>query len=190
VFNWGFWLDLDQNDNAGASAAAAAVVSAMQGVGGDLNRTLIPADCSYDSVTVYGYTAATGPADHQGSAVFTETAGTSVGSSLPLQNAVVVSLHTARPGRRGRGRMYLPITAFDLTDHQLGSPIPQNIADYIQSVFQTINGSASVQGGVCVLSNVDAATHVVTSVVVNSRLDIQRRRANSEAALGSATVAI
>jgi len=189
-FNWGFWLSGAPASNADAGAAALVVRDYIQGLGGDPLRAYLAPDCSYDKVTVYGYGSGIGPADFQGEAVFTERDGISAGASLPLQCAVVVSLRTGRPGRRGRGRMYVPVTASTLTDHQLAAGNAASLSAAIGGFFTNLNDSTLIPGSVCVLSQVDVEAHLVTSVIVDSRVDIQRRRADSQMATQTASALV
>lgn len=186
-FAWGWWSDSVSADNAAAQVAADYVSSALTTHALSQLKFMIAADCAYSTVTVYGYTAGTGPAAVMGQAAIAAGTGTGTGTSLPLQCGLVISTHTARPGRRGRGRLYLPANAWTLANHQATEAQMDAALTALQDLFDDLNGSTSIPGAVSVVSLVDAASYDVTSVSADSRLDIQRRRAASEAALFDST---
>jgi hypothetical protein len=190
AFAWGFWLDQAPVDNTVAQAACDTIAGYFETYLRDTAKGFLEADCAYTAVTLYGYNTATGPSDTQAASAIASGTGTATEASLPLQVGVVVSLHTNRPGRRGRGRMYLPINGVDLTAHQFVQGDIDTIIGDVDLFFTNINNSATINGVVSVLSQVDALIYPVVSVSADSRLDIQRRRAASEAALYDSTAAI
>jgi len=183
AFAWGFWLNEAPVDNTVAAGAAAAIASAFQS---DLLPALsgfISSDCSYDRLDLYGYNSPTGPASTQANSTIASGTGVGSGSSHPLQVGMVCSLHTERPGRRGRGRMYFPVTALTLTAHQATQSHIDGVTAAVAAFFHSVNISVPVNGQVSVISQVDGLAYPVTAVSADSRLDIQRRRAQGEAEL-------
>lgn len=104
--------------------------------------------------------------------------GTGSGSG-PNQSALVVSLRTATPGRSYRGRMFTPFTAgFGGASGQLAATDTNSIATAWAAAFSAMKSSSL--GTPVVVSERLAVATTITAVVVNSRPDIQRRRANRE----------
>lgn len=106
----------------------------------------------------------------------TPAAGTQ-GLSLPAQCAVVVSLRTATPGARGRGRLYLPSPAADQTTvtGRLLTAARDLLAEGMANFFDGWNADASTMP-VGVASSVGGFVTTVTSIQVGDVIDTQRRR--------------
>lgn len=115
----------------------------------------------------------------------TPVAGTGGASKSP-QDALVVSLRTATPGARGRGRLYWPALGASLTtDFSLSSPSATNIAlataQLMKLVGDQINAewaanSQAVSAELAVRSITDHTSRKVERLQVGSALDTQRRR--------------
>lgn len=119
-------------------------------------------------------------------------AGTAAGNPLPTQVAAVCSLRSDIAGRRGRGRCYTPITGASLTNNQLSSANTSAISGAYKALLNSINAYTSPSNNVAtlhatVLSRAEGNGHAVSSVVVNSRIDIQRTRADKVGALYTVT---
>lgn len=113
------------------------------------------------------------------------------GTSLsPAYTSIVVSLLTQTAGRSGRGRMYLPATAWgmDSSTLQFGSVTsvgPTILAFYTNLVDDyVIDGVASL-GVPAVLSRVQDQVHEVTSIRVDSIPDTQRGRKNKDVSIAT-----
>jgi hypothetical protein len=133
-----------------------------------------------DGLTGYYY------ADYPIAATFTaehvlSTAGSGSGAVLPNQVSLVATKLTGSAGRRNRGRMYLPFTAFNLAAN--GELLQADCDDASSAVVDFINAVNDVYSpdGACVASVVGSTTRPITQIKVDSRPDIQRRRANSQA---------
>jgi hypothetical protein len=106
--------------------------------------------------------------------------GTSSAPKFPNQVCSVVSLRTALSGRRHRGRMYLPCNGIGLENSaNMGTANAQGLADAWATAFSDWNTSGD-NGGIVVVSQAGTSASPVNNVVVDSRLDIQRRRANRQ----------
>lgn len=119
-------------------------------------------------------------------------AGTT-GSVMPAQTSLTFSLLTGRPGASYRGRVYWPCTAIALNAQgRLGGaaldPLAADMADFINRVGNL--GDALVLNTTpVVLSTRRNLVTPISSVRVGNRLDIQRRRAESQKeSYGSALV--
>lgn len=144
------------------------------GVGG-----LASADTVLNACKGYSLPPGTDKADLMSVAPITPTNGT--GSlSLPTQTSAVASLRSSNPGRSGRGRIYVPCTGAVMATHQLTSG---EASDLAASTAALITGLNAVPLGVldltCVVaSGTGGGAHPITHVIADSRVDIQRRRAN------------
>jgi hypothetical protein len=104
-------------------------------------------------------------------------AGTGGGGTMPAQIATVVTLRTALATRRGRGRIYLPTTAFEImaSSGKFASTNLDNLVNKTAALFSGI--AVSTQRGV-VLSQTAGLTHEITRVEADDVPDTQRRRTN------------
>lgn len=102
-----------------------------------------------------------------------------------LQDSVVLSLRTATPGPRGRGRMYWPALAASLsyTTGQMVGPTPAAVAadakTYLTGIASAIlgaSGSLFADLFPVVYSLSDHQVHRVNRIQVGGVLDTQRRR--------------
>lgn len=111
--------------------------------------------------------------------------GTSTASKTP-QDSLVLSLRTATPGPRGRGRLYWPAIGASLnTSFQMSSPIQATVATDAKAWLSAIGGQlnnywigiGSVRRAVLsVRSGTDHVCRDVNLIQVGSILDTQRRR--------------
>lgn len=136
----------------------------------------------YYPVTITSGATATGVSS--GAAV----AGSGVRSNPP-QSALVVSLRTALAGRKGRGRVYLPIGVMSYnTNGTIGSTLSglaTNFAAFLTNVSSGI--ALAVQGVTPIVVGLTVPTgSTITSVAIDNVMDTQRRRRDKIAA--SATV--
>jgi hypothetical protein len=132
----------------------------------------------YSSLQAYSYPALGGA--FSTSAIFsTGVVGTGAGS-LPTQNCLVLSLRSGRAGRRGRGRMYYPMTVGTSigTNGQLTTTTTATFATALKTLFDAINvltigASPSI---VCIAGRDSGVNAPVTGVTVDTKIDTQRRR--------------
>jgi hypothetical protein len=153
----------------------------------DLLKTRITASQSFDDLALYQYAAAPGPSNALAHIVPPNGGAGTGAPGHPLQVSAVASIGTGSASRRKRGRMYLPghCTALG-ADLQFTQAECNSLRDaatnYLASALAGLR--ASLAGG-------DVIRHVVfsptgglstdsTSVIVDSRPDIQRRRANKQ----------
>lgn len=178
-FQTGFWLDKSPTSNANAADIAQAVATLLQDDALTQLKGILFTGSGYDRVRVYGYpTGGTAPAAYQGEAPITGGAGTGGSGNGINQACLVCSLRTGIPGRRFRGRMYLPangiVAAGGLTDPTATLAIATAMAHFLGDV----TGSVPINANVAVVSTVGSETTPVASVIVDDRIDIQRRRAD------------
>ena len=114
-------------------------------------------------------------------------AGTSTAGTLPNQCCCVMTLLTGVAGRSQRGRIYFPAggLAISPTDGQFSSTqsgLRSGFAAWVLGTAGLVQGWAPY-----VVSQTQTSSLSVVQVKVDTRPDIQRRRANRQAATSAAT---
>lgn len=146
----------------------------------------ISTDATFDGVKGYFYATGLSSADFIATSSFTTgRTGTGTGSN-PLQTSIVVTTQTAANTRRGRGRMYLPLTALPLTAHELTSAQTTALVNAVRATFIALQTSTPAQPPV-VLSPTTGSFAAIIAVRADSRTDVQRRRAGRETVLYTAS---
>lgn len=130
-------------------------------------------------ITAYYY-ATPGPAT-----LVSQKASTFVGSSssaipMPNQCAVVLTLLTGRPGRSYRGRMYWPmLNTARGHDGQMNNTQVTAYATDFAAFLHTLGSTYAIHP--VVASTVKNSLTAITAVACDTRVDVQRRRAVSQA---------
>lgn len=103
--------------------------------------------------------------------------GTATSGQLPLQVSLVVTLRSAIPTRRGRGRVYLPTCAFAMmgTGHLFSSTKVNTLVDKLALAFTSLGSGSNPVG---VVSRVEGVIRPVVSIDADLVPDTQRRRSN------------
>lgn len=104
---------------------------------------------------------------------------------LPLTSACVVSLISDDVGRKNRGRIYIPAAGAGLSSSQMDSSTTSAVATATAALItgiNTTNVGATPPETVVVGSN-QATPPPITSVRVDSLVDVQRRRQDKVGAL-------
>lgn len=181
IFDTSFWTlggTADQADTQALATGIADVLTATDAMSNTL--AAIRAADEYVKVRVYAY-----PDGGQQAAWIAEAPIELLGTgaeSNPLQTCMVVSLRTSLSGRSHRGRMYLPARGQVITPTgQISETDTTGLASEWAAILGQVNGIALPGGGnpsVSVVSQTLTNSTVVTSVIVDSVPDIQRRRSN------------
>lgn len=189
-FNVGFWVDSAPVDSSAAANAFCASIIAVSGFASLLVRlkALLTPDCRYTQVRSYTYLGGSEQASYVGFANITAGQGTG-SNSAPLQVSMVVSLLTAFAGRRSRGRMYLPASGLAYDNHQFESTVVTQVATEMGNFLTNVSAISGV-GSTSVVSRTAGTSTPITSLRVDSKPDIQRRRAGSQAATSAATAVV
>lgn len=126
-------------------------------------------------VDAYQYEGASTNAEFQAAHALTAAPGTKVSTGSPVDTATVVSLRTVLPGRRGRGRMYIPNhNGTQPADGQFLAATSQAYGTATKAMLNSITGGTTL--GPVVVSRTGLIYNVVTSLVTDSKPDVQRRR--------------
>lgn len=190
VFSTGFWVT-GSGPTSAADAQAKMNTFFSEVVAGPLDRlrALIDANSAYTRMRLYWYNLASpAPATYIVDAVGGAAAGTGTGSH-PQQTAIVASLRSQTLGRGGRGRMYLPANAADLGAHELSQTSCTNLANAVAAILDSGAKVGGTAGDAIVNSQSLGQQVRVARVIVDSRPDIQRRRADAQTVLFTATAA-
>lgn len=181
----GWWVAGDAPDTAvEANAVAqlwmeACMLETDPGPFYDLSTSYWSNQCKLERVSIYSYPAGGPTADVVG--VFEEEhVGAHSSALVPNQIAMCVSMRTGLAGRRARGRAYMPINYPIITpDGQFGGAMCTQIADDFAGMFSdwTSNHAGQVPS---VVSSAGSAHHPITTIIIDSRPDVQRRRANRQ----------
>lgn len=188
IFNTSFWTFGNNPANqADANVWAARIASLFQTQGLATARGMIPSTAGYDTVKTYHYPTGGPNADLLGAASIVGGTGTGASAGLPEQTCIVVSLRTGYAGRSARGRMYLPCLTSALANHQIAGSLATSIANDMAGFLGAVGDDIN-EGTPMVLSQVGAGSyHQITQTVVDTRPDIQRRRANRQVIASTAT---
>lgn len=190
-FQTGFWVSEAPSDAAATTADAQAVATYLNAHWADVGSPTshLSAGGQYELVTVYSYPSGGPDASYVGTAALTGGSGTGT-QSYPDQCSMCVSLHTGLSGRTHNGRMYIPYLAGGaLSAGQIGSSLLNNYATWWKTTFDGINSAVS-PGFTVVLSQKLGTAQRVTSLSIDSRMDIQRRRADREVVSYKATATL
>jgi hypothetical protein len=177
-FETGFWLaPITVADNAAAQDLSDTIEEAIIGDSTHLDpiAAILGTTSGYDLLKVYCYNGgATAHAIGETPFVKNGTGGT----PGPFQACMVASMRTGLAGRSHRGRAYLPANGQGYgTTGFFGSTTYDDVAEGFAGILQTVN-DAVTPGRVVVVSQTLTTYADVTSVIVDNRPDIQRRRAN------------
>lgn len=179
-FATGFWLSGAPTSSASSANGFAAAIQALPSFAAVKSAlcAMISTDCAYTQIRVYDYSSGGSRADFVGFAPITSGSGTGTPSNA-LQVSAVVTLLTEFAGSRNRGRMYLPACGLTLAGHLLPTAPLTNASTALAAWFTAINAVPLVES-VVVVSRAGSDSSFVTSVVMDNRPDIQRRRAESQ----------
>lgn len=147
--------------------------------------TLLYTSQKFDSLTLYEYDLASEPASRSAQLVVSHP-GTIATAGPTLQQALVVSTLTGASGARNRGRQYWPGQKYNvqpsngLIQSTLADQMVGYAASFNDDVRSGLSGSLDIAAlNLSVYSRASDSSRPVTSMVVDNRLDTQRRRAQS-----------
>lgn len=192
IFDTSFWLSGQApQSEVIANAQADAIGDLLNDATLDTLRGWIAGPSAYQELRLYSYPDGGPVASYIGVRPLTAGIGNAAGRNVP-QACVVVSLRTGFAGRRNRGRMYLPANGMPAgSDHQFAAANVATLAAAMGSFFSDVNALTDV-GNVSVVSQAGAAGGVtpVTSIIVDTKVDIQRRRADAIVPTASSVIAV
>jgi len=107
--------------------------------------------------------------------------GPALATTLPTYCALVVSTLTGHPGRSGRGRMYLPLTASTLQNHQAQDAVALGYATGTAALLSDLN---TIDPGIMIVAVCGInGNFPITGVRCDSLPDVQHRREDKVGAL-------
>lgn len=144
---------------------------------------------SITNLTGYQYVYPSNRAQFQAQAALTATTGTLASNAAPIDTALVVSLRTAVPGRRTRGRMYVPCHApITTTDGCFSSTVSTAIGTAVKTMLSSVFSGTTLAP--VVVSRTGGTYETITGCVTDNKPDVQRRRENRLAASNVQTLTI
>lgn len=186
IWETGFWLSGPANATAAELNALAKLVADEMTIASPaggiaaLMGHFADGKCAFTEVRTYLYQGGT-TASVIGTYTVPQTATTvGVGSpKQPDQCCIVLTLRSDLAGRRHRGRMYLPVQGATLgTDGEVAKSETDTVTAAFARSFDAIGKPGSA---LAIVSQVGVGdVTLVSSVTMDTRLDIQRRRANRQ----------
>lgn len=181
IFNFSLWANEAPADQAATQAQANAFATELvvaQTAGQTPPWNLMTTDSGFSGVRVYSYATGTGKATY----IADQTAakpGTQLSPAiLPNQCALVVTLKSATAGRSNQGRIYLPLTNTTLqTGGQVANTVASGVANWTANFISRLNSHIGTQR-IGILSQKYGHFQPITTCTCDTRIDIQRRRAN------------
>lgn len=196
VWQTGVWLQGNAPTSNSAATAGAQLEFGAEGTATPSSywnavKALLPSSITLDQVAVYSYPTGGTTAAFIGLSTGTPLAGTSSNNLLPNQMCACLSLLTDSSGRSYRGRMFLPVSSSLIppTSAKLDSTPRTTLTGVWSTKFTDFN-AASGWGDVVVVSQKLGIATRVTAVRMDSRPDVQRRRANRETGIVSTTAVV
>lgn len=136
-------------------------------------RKVMGSTTSVQAITAYYYEAGATSASLISTATQVVLGG--AGNSNPYNTCAVVTLRTAVPSRRTRGRMYLPNTGGSLLTTGLADSNSTDGAVLAVQAFLTANGP---DHNPVVISRAGSMATAIVAVSADNKPDVQRRRSN------------
>jgi hypothetical protein len=132
---------------------------------------------SFTEVDMYQYVAPSTTAQFQAQTILTASAGTYVTNGGSIDQSLVVSIRSARPGRSGRNRMYVPFhQAITATTGLASNSQTDGIGTATKALFTAVAGG-SVAAPI-VVSRTHGFWNAPSNIDTDNKPDIQRRREN------------
>lgn len=176
-FAFGWWAEYTSGSPANFEGSFAAWVSAMTDNLGDLASECLGSGSGFTAARAYLYAGGSTQASAQAEVPLSVVGITT--PALPLQCAAVVTIRDGSPGRRHRNRMYLPML---VSPGASAAPIEMaqtKIDELTRNIQEIFNAGPAAGFTVVVCSPTYGAMQPATSINCDSRIDTQRRRAES-----------
>lgn len=132
----------------------------------------------------YYYSGGSDTAEFAAAHVYTPVVGTQAGNGSPIDTCLVQSLRTDFVGQSNRGRMYAPHHGLILASGLIQAA---TATTYCNATAALLSGTTSAA---VVMSRVTSDQTPITSVQVDLKPDVQRRRENRLAGGTPATAAV
>lgn len=175
IWQTGFW-SLYQPTDESALGTALAVVKARMDTFWTAHKVHVYPTYAITEYRAYSYAGGSTKSQFEQAITFTGVPGTLSGNGSPVDTCLVASLRTNFVGRSRRGRMYLPFHEVCTSAGMIGTGDPTPTATAVAAMLSGVNADGF--GNVAVVSQVLSTPEPVTSVVVDNKPDVQRRREN------------
>lgn len=166
------------------AAVGAAIIFINGGGLADIAHIWAPSTI-IDTVSAYGYDGGKSAAAVSHGSV--HVAGTAGAITMPDQVALVASIRSRTNTRSGRGRMFLPASGVIADQGQVAGA---NCTDIANAVKGLLNSGQQDGSGLPLTPIVASLTHgsnqAAVQVIVDSRLDVVRHRAQGQSVLRTA----
>lgn len=190
IWQCSLWANEAPSDLAATQAQATAFAGKIQTDAANAGSpvSLLASGGTMDLLTTYSYLDSSGKATFVANAPITTSAPAGT-QTLPDQVTLCVTLLTGLAGRRHRGRVFVPYQTGALTAGQISNTIATNVATWWSTLITHLNSTLGTQH-IVVLSQVAGTSNTVNAVQVDTKLDIQRRRADKVVPTSKALVAV
>lgn len=152
-------------------------------------KTKVDPSYSYTGISIYQYIAPVTVAQLQARVDRTAVPGTLANGGCPIDTAMVHTLGTGIPGRSTRGRMYVPYHDACVVGTGLWPTAqPATWAGFLKTLLNGITGGSAFVP--VVISRTHGTQNPITSIKVDNKPDVQRRRENRLNASATAVVSV
>lgn len=186
IWSSGFWLvGSGSTTSAELTSLAAAVATVLQDTshpGGmtEVATVLWNGLTNWNKISAYYYAGGSDKSAAVGEHFISPPLAGATGGGLPNQVASVMSLRTDLTGRSHRGRMFMPATGVSLNeDGQMSTAPVVALAQNWAWTFGQLKGFG--YGTPSIVSAKLDTTTPISSVVVTTKLEVMRSRANHQA---------
>nr|CRY97386.1 hypothetical protein [uncultured prokaryote] len=177
--SWGVWTLPSTPANAAAwNATIASLNTALATPLQTLATKTLAKDEYITGISGYYYAGA-GDATYEASQTASYIGAPAAARVYPMQVALVGTLRTGEPGAASRGRVYIPVAFWGTTLAAGGQVNATDLASYcsdLGAVLDVINDAVNL----VVSSVAQSKATPVTQLTIDSRFDIQRRRADKQ----------
>lgn len=186
---WQCGLTIDPGDIVGSQIALEAALNDMvvdlttwwnsAGIG-----LLTSTGNTLDFAALYSYPGGNSPAGGVARRTITGLVGAG-GTVMPNQVCLVTSLRSVIPSRKGMGRIYLPCSGITASGGNIASGDALAVATATAALLTALN--ANINTGSVVAGS---EGQPITTVVVDTRFDTQRRRTRQQGSLAPQAAAV
>lgn len=188
IFSFGMWFEYTSGSPANYAGSFEAWVQSINTDLSSLVNNCIDSSSRLTKASGYLYDGVSRQASRQAE-VALNLPGVSA-SAYPNQVAAVVTVRSGLPGRRYRGRIYLPQTVAQAAIHSPEQMGPAKLTSLTTLVASIMNAGPAAGFSPMIVSTTYTSMVPVVEVTADSKLDTQRRRAEAMPAASSASAPV